>query len=553
MKPSGRLIRLGLGGVLVAGAFAPSLGSGVVASSSGSSGAFKAPGFQCNNNTSFHCEEVWDSEAVFGEGHYVGHDEPSLLYYSSQPHSGNQMQWQAQLPTDPSPSNPTQTNKSYTFELTPAFWFGMAMCDTQSAPNPVNNHSCTPDSDSNITTDANIGHHAGTAYMEMQFYPPGWVQEFNGPSCSATQWCAALNIDSLSEDYPNGEVQNATCQSETLGGLEYINYAYITKNGVPQGPPNPLQFNATSATPDPSKDLMMNPGDKIRVTMHDTVHGLRIDISDDTTGQTGFMVASAANGFGQMQFDPTGSSCNMIPYDFHPMYDTSSPQTRVPWAAHSYNIAYDPETGHFDQCHGSINAQGSCQGSESGGRPADSDDNACFPASASTLVQIEGCEDANYGFDGMSYIRDWPDGNPLHPTPIFVKDPLIATSSSNRSYTTQYQQVAFEADTPRIEAVTGQCNRTTGQGCTYVPEADTGSPAVFYPFFNANQTSSSCQWFAGNYYPGRTTNDWGGDSQYGSLLKLTYPALNTTNPGTPDYSTTTRYNDFRQILSDVPC
>ena len=55
------------------------------------------------------------------------------------------------------------------------------------------------------------------------------------------------------------------------------------------------------------------------------------------------MTASAANGFGQIQSAPTGTSCTEIPYDFHPMYSTSSPQTRVPWSAHSYNIAFDED------------------------------------------------------------------------------------------------------------------------------------------------------------------------------------------------------------------
>jgi NAD(P)-dependent dehydrogenase (short-subunit alcohol dehydrogenase family) len=58
------------------------------------------------------------------------------------------------------------------------------------------------------------------------------------------------------------------------------------------------------------------------------------------------MTASAGNGFGQIQAAPTGTSCTEIPSDFHPMYSTSSPQTRVPWAAHSYNVAFDEEIGH---------------------------------------------------------------------------------------------------------------------------------------------------------------------------------------------------------------
>ena len=53
------------------------------------------------------CTEVSDSEQAFGEGVYVGHDEPSTLFYSGAPGSGNQMRYQLTLPKDPSTSNPT--------------------------------------------------------------------------------------------------------------------------------------------------------------------------------------------------------------------------------------------------------------------------------------------------------------------------------------------------------------------------------------------------------------------------------------------------------------
>ena len=94
----------------------------------------------------------------------------------------------------------------------------------------------------------------------------------------------------------------------------------------------------------------MQPGDQIMVTMKDTEDGLKTILRDRTTGVTGSMTASAANGFGQIQYAPTGTGCTEIPYNFHPMYSTSSPQTRVLWAAHSYNIAFDEEIGHFDYC-----------------------------------------------------------------------------------------------------------------------------------------------------------------------------------------------------------
>jgi len=176
------------------------------------------------------------------------------------------------------------------------------------------------------------------------------VKQFDGFSCDAVKWCAALTIDSLSEDPVNGTVLNSTCQSQILGGIEYVNFAYLTRNGVPQGPSDPLHFDFVKSGDPGSNVLYMNPGDHVTLTMHDTAHGLQTVLHDNDTGGTGSMTASAANGFGQIQYAPTGSSCTETPYDFHTMYSTTSPQTRVPWAAHSYNVAFSDEIGHFDYC-----------------------------------------------------------------------------------------------------------------------------------------------------------------------------------------------------------
>src|SRR6266849_1971458 len=68
----------------------------------------------CSQGNPF-CSEVYDSETVFGEGNYIGHDEPSNLFYSNVPGSGNRMRYQLTLPKDPSPNNPTQKGKSFNF------------------------------------------------------------------------------------------------------------------------------------------------------------------------------------------------------------------------------------------------------------------------------------------------------------------------------------------------------------------------------------------------------------------------------------------------------
>jgi hypothetical protein len=491
------------------------------------------------------CTEVQDYYHAFGHT-YVGHDEPSVLYYSNVPGAGNRDSWKVVLPKDP----PRQVvpGRSWSFQLTPAFWFGMAMCDTQSYPEVVS--TCTPDSDSNITP---LAQHAGTAFMELQFYPPGWVKQFNSQSCDARDWCAALTIDSLSENPINGTTLNTTCQNQILGGTEYVNFAFLTHSGTPIGPPNPLQFDpATSGNPTRPDVLFMRPADSLSVSMHDTAQGLQTVIVDHTTGQIGSMTASAANGFGQIQYAPTGTSCTEIPYDFHPMYSTSSPATRVPWAAHSYNIAFDEEIGHFDYCSNVNTSTGTCAGLEGAPgdqEPTDGDDNACFPAADSLLVQVNGCNGTNApGFDGTSYLKDWPDGNTyLHPTPELFSSPLTGSF-----YNVNYSTAAFESDTPRIEApdLGGTCNRTTGAGCTIVPPTDDGQPATFYPFFSITSffpIGGTCRWFIGDVIPGVSANDFGGVSQYGTLLPLQYLIFGGGG------ATHMVINDFQNNLGRNPC
>jgi hypothetical protein len=482
------------------------------------------------------CTEVGNSAKVFG--YYVGHDEPSLLYYSNTPGSGNQMTYHGILPKEPPPTGPAG-KRSYDFNLYAAFWFGMAMCDTQSYPETVK--KCVPDSNENITRPGSP-YHAGAAYMELQFYPPGYVQQWNGFSCSATKWCVALNIDSLAINPYTGTQLNNTCAART--GLEYVNFAYLTHNGRPQGPPNPVDFTpAASGNPNPKKVFYLNQGDHYSVTLHDTQHGLQAVVHDSTTGQTGSMTASAGNGFGQVKYAPTGTSCTNIPYDFHPMYSTSGPRTTVPWAAATYNVAFDTEIGHFDYC--SKVVKFACAGNEGTGanaEPADGDDFGCWTPAQSSLVRVGGCEAANLGYDGASYINDWPDGNTnLRPTPTLVSSPLTGPA-----YNQNYSQVAFNTDLPAIEGGNGFCNTNTGAGCSLYPQTDdNGAPAQFYPYYTAGTVGNACYWAPGQDVPGFTTQDFGQNNQYGQLEKVTYAGLGGSKSAS--------YQDYNGVLPGNPC
>jgi hypothetical protein len=490
----------------------------------------------CDENSAL-CTERYDP--ITYNGKYTGHDEPSLLFYSNVPGSGNSSIYRLTIPSEPpTPPNQAGSGGTYNFQLHPTFWFGMAMCDNQSAPNPSST-PCTPNSDSNIFENLNptasdyIGNHPGTAFMEMQFYPPGWVLWPFNTSCDATKWCAALNIDSLSENMNTGQILNATCRA--IVSLEPVNFAFITKDGVPLGPPGPVAATLATFTPTGSTLLLMNPGDEILVTLRDTPDGLKVLIEDLTTGESGFMVASAANGFAQVQFDPTGTSCTQNLYDFHPMYATSSEHTRVVWAAHSYNIAFSDEIGHWEYC-----SDANCS------TPQDPDDvpGFCFPSSQSSLIPIGGCTFSDFDFNGVSYQAAWPgtmqafgQDKKVNPSPVRFSSPKFLPTAGGPPQ--GYDRVAFETNLPRIEP---GCNTQTGANCFNPPPG-----AQFYPIYTTTGSPNDCEWQLGGANLPGTKDTFGGTSflEYGSLLQLSYPG-----PGnTPIF----RFNDFRQVLASNPC
>jgi len=277
--------------------------AGALAPASASSPSEQRPEKLLCNEGSPICAEAVD--ALGYEGQYTGHDEPSLLFYSNTPGAGNNQRYRMVVPQDP-PILPTQdgTGGTFNFQDRIAFWFGMDLCDNQSAPE-FTHAPCAPNSDTNIFDGADpnqadyIGHHPGTAFLELQFYPPGWAPFLNAISCDATQWCAAMAIFSFDRNQNTFVDNNAACLNTV--GLEPANFAFITTSGVPQAPPGPLDLTAGSFTPDPSKDLFMGAGDRLNISIHDSSAGLVTQIDDLTSGDSGSMTASVANGLAQIK------------------------------------------------------------------------------------------------------------------------------------------------------------------------------------------------------------------------------------------------------------
>ena len=421
---------------------------------------------------------VAERERGYDNGHYIGHDEPSIGFISTAHHSGHNVRWDVTLPVD------RKLPAVQSFETFPTFWFSMALCDERSFPNGP----CKPDSDENTPF------LAGSALLELQIYPPGFV---TGISCDLTHWCAALNIDSIEVD-SSGEV-NPNC-------VEPVNFAFLQKNGVPTGPPGPSTATDATFTPN-AHTLLMNPGDHLQITIKDSSGGLYTQIVDLTTGERGFMFASAANGF--QNTDP--NTCKGFNHTFHPEFDTARFGNFVPWAVLQANVNFSMEIGHFETgTHGD----------------RDADDPPCFTGPDDL---IPGCLGADVDFDGPSYQADWPDGTSNHATSVAIRSVHgggigpISWSDEDGTYDQPFPIVHIQSTVADSEA---SC-QPDGSGCVVPPRS-----ARFYPFYALQENAediSSCALVFGNF-SGPGVDNFGRDQQYGTSNLPWFFGQNSSGP-----------------------
>jgi len=437
-------------------------------------------------------------------GYYIGHDEPTVQFYSSKPGSSSNVSYVQTLPRDPK-ALPTVhgplKDTTHFFELMPTLWYAMALCD----PNSYPLLPCKPDSDSNSPHGNYPG--GGSAFLELQFYPPGFAPMADGLSCDNSHWCAALTIDSL-ECQTGFAVCNNNC-------VEPVNFAFVQTNGVPTGPPSPQHANLNTLTPN-QRTLLMNPGDKLDIHIFDnkTAGALETQIRDVSTGQTGFMLASAKNGF----MNTSIATCAGTPWSFRPLYNTASTINQGGWAAANINVSY--EVGHFTPCaalkgFAPVDVDGFkdpswkfCQGPYANAGSGGTTENKapCFKAGDTHGVlnaapnEVTGCTGADLVYDGTSYWRDWPDSL----TPGMFPSPLTISAPSTNG--AAYSQMQFLTDNP---ATNVKCNTQTFAGCVVPP---TQAPGKFYPYWTQAMVKGSCVWEFGQMTNGNT---FGGDKEYG--------------------------------------
>jgi hypothetical protein len=503
-----------------------------------------------------------NASRLLDNGWYVGHDEPSVKFISSTPGSGNTMSYLMQLPVDPTAAPTADGSVTSYGELSPAPWFGLPICD----PNSYPQNPCAPDSDTN-SGDISDPNGAGSAFMELQFYPPGFTPFIDSASCSPTKWCSAVNIDSLEATF-NFAYINPNC-------VEPVNFAFLQRNGVPAGPPSPQLTDVSTFTPN-SHTLRMSSGDVLLVEISDPSSGFTTKVTDLNTGQSGYMVASAANGF----MNTSIADCSGTPHTFHAEYSSAKPENQVPWAALEGGVLMEQEIGHYESCNSLSNqnpfnasypdgstysdpnvydtcnggtdganasGEGPCSGATclnattqgpngpvacptndaASGFLCEFADGSCMQAGSRTamvdgtptteVAKATGCQDNRYqngdlDFDGNSYIPDWPNGTGNFPTSIQYAGPFMASGKP-------YPQVQFETDVAGSENL---CDLATGDGCTAPPIS-----AAFYPFWSLGKFlprpgTNVCTWNFGNDIAGSTVTDFGQNAQYGTANLARY-------------------------------
>jgi hypothetical protein len=508
----------------------PAVGSAASSVQPGPIGLLDCNGFSPIQQTikpTFACADprIVKGQRFEDNGRYIGHDEPSVRFVSNRPGSSADFTMTEKFPIEPA-VRPTVENPgsdvTHFFELSVAPWLSMSLCDQNSFPqNP-----CTPKRDANAPNGSFAG--GGGAFLELQFYPPGFAPFVDSISCDNSHWCSALVIWSL--ECNQAGVCNDNC-------IEPGNFAFVQTDGVPTGPPSPQLSNLASATPN-KHTLLINPGDTVRIHVFDAAipggHALETLEQDLTTGQSGFMIASGANGFMHTSIN----DCSGTPFNFEPMYSSARAQNILPWGAGPYNVNSEFEIGHFEPCtrvqqrstltfetfsdayYNNCISPYERTTAPDKGSSTEPNDSPCYKAGdthggTADPNLVTGC-DVFFGaigdldYDGTPYWPDWPDATQpdRYPSTFLQRQP---TSLGHR-----YESIQFVTDT---SATQPGCDLITGAGCTLPAQ---GAPGNFYPYWTLASVGDQCVWEFGQMQNGNT---FGGLAQYGSVTPDTLGAF----------------------------
>ena len=435
-------------------------------------------------------------------GIYVGHDEPSVEFKSASPGSGNDITYRLTLPKDPPQHVRRRTARAAPGTSSSGRPSGSgSRCATRSR-RPSTRRPARPTQTRTTSSEPNptaAGLHRqaprqrvhGAAVLRPRLRSAVRGLRLHGAP-------VLRRHDDRQPDRPGPEHRrrpnNADCDNYILGGIEPINWAYITKSGVSQAPANPLftgtfdDPNFAAVNPDSTEGPVDEPG-RPHQDPH-ARHGRRVPGRPDRPARrvrAGSMTASIANGFGHILYEPELRHMPCGAVRVPPRVQHGQPARQHVVRAHLQRGLSRTRSG-TSRTASSWTRDFNCAvpaGYEGQAARPDDDNDFCVPAEDSMLVQINGCFSDDGDFDGpvlsARLAGDDPNRAAGRRAPP-IAGPVHQPARERRRRTTRRSR--SRPTCPRIEAADSQdnppfCNRTTGADCVNPPRG-----AAFYPFYS---------------------------------------------------------------------
>ncbi len=254
-----------------------------------------------------------DGGRFLDNGHYIGHDEPSMRFVVQPARLGEQLQHDREPATGPGGPADREDPGQGRDALVRAVHRAVDL-----------HHRLRPGLRATAAVHPAVGRERAARQVPRRRRGLRRACSSTRPASrrSRTASAATTRTGARRSTSTAWSARATAAATATRNCTEPVNFGYVQANGVPTGPPSPQKGNLATFTPN-ARTLLMNPGDKITVHMWDAKipggHALEVRETDHTTGKSGFMIASATNGFMNTNpFDCTGTRFN-----FQPEYNTA--------------------------------------------------------------------------------------------------------------------------------------------------------------------------------------------------------------------------------------
>jgi hypothetical protein len=268
------------------------------------------------------------------------------------------------------------------------------------------------------------------------------------------------------------------------------------------------------------------------LSISDPPQGFTAVVRDLTTHQTGFMTASAANGF----MNTNIADCSGTPFTFHAEYNTAKQPNQVPWAALEGGVLMQQEIGHGEVCNSVTNNLPAVNASGATGYTDPDAFQTCVGGSEGPQAVGEGPCSPTTGLC-QNATTQGPNGPVACPTNNPASGALCEFSDGYCF--PKGARTAFIDGKPVTEASrAAECNQERTQngdldydGQSYLADWPIG--AKFYPFWSLSRYSAG--WEATRPYACRTSattspTPCGTSAGTLSTARLTWPATAARSP-----------------------